>query len=119
MSDYFMRMIDQIGEMAAHFFDVDLDDDIHVSDVAHTVDEQLTAYLSVCLAEGKYNQGEDFLFTYAEKDRSTFVMYAGRLFYFQLLEKSDEELEKHDFSRAEVYQGVKDFALLFQEDEDE
>ncbi len=115
MSDYFMRMIDQIGEMARALADKDEGSEEHIISERSSKEENLTTRLLASLEQKQYNQGENILFEYAEEDRSAYVLYAGKLFYTKLLELTEAELEAEGFSRKEVYQGLKDFTALFKD----
>jgi len=120
MSDYLMRMIDQIGEMARAIFDrQDDSDDIHMTSESSAAVEPLTVLLMDLLEKGKYGKAEDALFSYVQNDRSAYVLYAGKTFYAKLAELSEDELARGNFSREEIYQGLKDFAVFFKEDDSE
>jgi hypothetical protein len=58
--------------------------------------------------EGNYNQAEDLIFAELEKNNSQEVYEIAIEFYNSLLEKSDELLIKNNFSKEEIYQGLKD-----------
>lgn len=58
--------------------------------------------------EGNYNKTEDLIFNELEVNSSPEVYAIALEFYNLLLEKSDEELLKSNFSREEVYRGLND-----------
>jgi hypothetical protein len=58
--------------------------------------------------EGEYNKAENLLFEELEKNKTKSIKDAGINFYNMLLEKSDEDLIKNNFSREEVFQGLND-----------
>lgn len=58
--------------------------------------------------EGNYNKAEDLLFDELENNNSPEVYEIAIEFYNSLLQKSDEELSKSNFSRKEIYQGLND-----------
>lgn len=58
--------------------------------------------------EENYNKAEDLIFDELEKNNSPEVYEIGIEFYNSLLEKSDEFLNQSNFSRKEIYQGLKD-----------
>ena len=117
MSDYLMRMIDQIGEMARNIFDKSEDNGIHMVSDQTASTETLTSFLFECLDKEMYNEGENALFCCAEKDQSSYVFYAGKMFYSKLADLSEEALARGNFSREEIYQGLRDFAGYFSEEE--
>lgn len=55
-----------------------------------------------------YNKAEDLIFDELEKNNSPKVYEAAVEFYNSLLEKSDEELNKSNFPRKEIYRGLDD-----------
>ena len=55
-----------------------------------------------------YNKAEDLIFQELEKNNSTEVYEVAIEFYNSLLKKSDEELNKRNFPRKEIYQGLDD-----------
>lgn len=58
--------------------------------------------------EGNYDKAEDLIFEELEKNDSPEVYEIAVEFYNALLKKSDEELNKCNFSRDEIYQGLDD-----------
>lgn len=58
--------------------------------------------------ERNYNKAEELIFDELEKNNSPEVYEVAIRFYNSLLEKSDEHLKQSDFSREEIYQGLKD-----------
>ncbi len=57
---------------------------------------------------GNYNKAEELIFDELEKNNALEVYEVAIEFYDSLLEKSDEELNKSNFSREEIYEGLKD-----------
>ena len=58
--------------------------------------------------EGDYNKAENLIFDELEKNNSPEVYEVTIEFYNSLLKKSDEELNKSNFSRKEIYRGLDD-----------
>ena len=58
--------------------------------------------------KGNYNKAEDLIFDELEKSNSSKVYEIGIEFYNSLLQKSNEHLIKSNFSREEIYQGLRD-----------
>jgi len=65
------------------------------------------------VGNGEYNKAENILFEALNKNNSQEIYQIALDFYKLLLEKSDEELKKGDFTREEVYQGMEDVKKLF------
>ncbi|BCZ44823.1 hypothetical protein psyc5s11_08900 [Clostridium gelidum] len=57
---------------------------------------------------GDYSKAEDLIFHELENNNSTEVYEVASEFYNTLLKKSDEELNKRNFPRKEIYQGLDD-----------
>lgn len=58
--------------------------------------------------EGNYNKAEDLIFDELKKNNSSEVYEIAIEFYNSLLKKTDEELNKRNFSREEIYKGLED-----------
>lgn len=69
----------------------------------------LVVTLKKMISEGRYNDGEDTLFQFAENEGSIDISDIGQWFYNQLSVKSDDKLLEKNFSRNEISQGLKDF----------
>ena len=68
--------------------------------------EQLLDKKDICAAE-------NYLFEKAEKFRGSPVFLKTALdFYLQVNKMSDEELEQHNFSRDEIFEGVKEMCRV-------
>ncbi|WP_297430717.1 DUF6483 family protein [Clostridium sp.] len=58
--------------------------------------------------EGNYNKAENLIFDELETNYSDEIYKIAIEFYKSLLEKSNELLNQSNFSREEIYQGLKD-----------
>lgn len=58
--------------------------------------------------EENFNKAEDLIFEELENNYSPEVYEIAAEFYNSLMKKSDEVLEKSDFTREEVYRGLED-----------
>ncbi|AWZ49924.1 hypothetical protein C3495_13805 (plasmid) [Clostridiaceae bacterium 14S0207] len=58
--------------------------------------------------EGNFNKAEDLIFYELKSNNSPEIYEIALQFYNSLLDKSDEDLEKSNFTRVEVYDGLKD-----------
>ena len=76
-------------------------------------DDMIYIVLKKLVAEGKFNEGENFLFEEAKKNITPRVFNIGTWFYEILNEKEDEELLKANFTREEIEDGLKDFKKIF------
>jgi len=57
---------------------------------------------------GNYNKAEDMIFYELQKNNSPEVYKVAIEFYDSLFKKSDEDLNKNNFSRDEIHQGLND-----------
>jgi poly-D-alanine transfer protein DltD len=62
--------------------------------------------------EGNYNKAENILFEEISKNKTDKMFQIAMDFYNLLLQQNDEKLKNGNFSREEVYQGIKDIKLL-------
>ena len=76
-------------------------------------DDMIYIVLKKLVAEGKFNEGENFLFEEAKKNITPRVFNIVTWFYETLNEKEDEELLKANFTREEIEDGLKDFKKIF------
>ncbi|HHD2754277.1 TPA: DUF6483 family protein [Clostridium perfringens] len=66
------------------------------------------------ISKGKIDEAEDMLFREAEKNPSMEVYEIGEKMYNLLYKKSEEELEKYNFSKEEIDLGLKDLKKLIE-----
>ena len=64
------------------------------------------------LKNEEYSSAEDILFDILQMDKSDRIMELGINFYNQLLTVENDELEKGNFSRFEIYQGIEELNRL-------
>ena len=74
----------------------------------------LQIILKLLVNNGEYNKAENILFEVLNKNNSLEIYQIAVGFYNLLLEKSDEELGKGNFTREEVYQGLEDIKKIFE-----
>ncbi|MBP1744916.1 MAG: hypothetical protein H6Q58_1894 [Firmicutes bacterium] len=68
----------------------------------------LPGVLKRLVSQGEYNKAEDMLFSEWSEDCSGEMYNIAVDFYGLLREKTDEELRRGNFSREEIYQGLKE-----------
>lgn len=68
--------------------------------------------LNRLVSEGNYNKAENMLFNEINNNNSHEMYQIAVDFYNLLLEKSDDELCRGNFSRKEVYQGLEDIKKI-------
>ncbi|EGT3615823.1 hypothetical protein FHH43_06160 [Clostridium perfringens] len=66
------------------------------------------------ISKGKIDEAEDMLFKEAEKNPSMEIYEIGEKMYSLLDKKSEEELEKYNFSKEEITLGLKDLKKLIE-----
>ena len=73
----------------------------------HHADDALFKQLLALIDEGKLNEAEDLLFEALQPDHKNLLLLAVD-FYQRLNQMSDEALERCQFSRQEIYDGLRD-----------
>lgn len=86
-------------------------EDINLDDIGSG--DILQIILKRLVNDGEYNKAEDMLFKEINKNNSEEIYQIAVNFYNVLLEKSDEELEKANFTRKEIYQGLQDIKNIY------
>ncbi|MDZ4992655.1 hypothetical protein GNF80_06655 [Clostridium perfringens] len=66
------------------------------------------------ISKGKIDEAEDMLFRETEKNPSMEIYEIGEKMYSLLYKKSEEELEKYNFSKEEIDLGLKDLKKLIE-----
>lgn len=79
----------------------------------NAMEEFLLIDIKRLVLEGDINKAEDTLFSYIEKNKELNVMFIAGEFYTMLMDMSDEELEKNNFSREEVSAGINEIREIF------
>ena len=111
-NDWIMRQINMLIQFAARVI-------FHKDSVEYEVPNQanLTGtddlYLKIqkLLQEGKICEAEDLLFENRTNTQEYLTLALD--FYQKLSKMSDEELEEHNFSRQEIYDGLKEILFRF------
>lgn len=108
------RLIDDFGKgMSKILFNKEKDKDGEKVDLENLdSNDTLLMLLKRLIYKGEYNKAEDLLFKELEKSKSNEIYNIGVKFYNLMLERSDEELEKGDFSRDEIYRGLEDMKMI-------
>lgn len=109
-NDWIMRQINMLVQFVARVVFKKDTVSYEIEDEAHLTDtDELYKKLQALQKEGKICEAEDLLF----ENRSNSDQYlALALDFYQTLSKmSDDELEQHNFSRQEVYDGLKEVVM--------
>ena len=61
----------------------------------------------------EYNKAENILFEEIKKNKSEKIYKIALDFYDLLMDQSDDKLKNGNFSREEIFQGLKDVNLIF------
>jgi hypothetical protein len=111
-NDWVMRQIDMLVQFAARVIfhkdavEYDVQDESNLTNT-----DDLYLKIQKLLKEGKICEAEDLLF---ENQNNTEEFLTLALDFYQKLSKmSDEELEQHNFSRQEIYDGLKEILFRF------
>lgn len=118
-NDYIMDMIEDFGQLLQNLFKEKAEHHEEVSTVNHDASLGEAGILGImlkrmCLA-GQINQAENMLFDAVEENPTEDYFYVALDFYKELSNMSDSELEKNDFSREEIKNGMQDIINLAKE----
>jgi hypothetical protein len=111
-NDWVMRQINMLVQFAARVIfhkdtvEYDIEDESNLTDT-----DDLYLKIQKLLQEGKICEAEDLLFE-NQSDTEAYLTLALD-FYQKLSKMSDEELEQHNFSRQEIYDGLKEVLFRF------
>lgn len=107
--DVLEKMIKDIGKMCAKvFFNKEEKNSEKINLEQMSSEDLFKIFFNKSFHEGNYNKAEDLIFDELQKNNSKEVREVAIEFYDSLLKKSDDELNKSNFTREEVYQGLKD-----------
>lgn len=111
--DYIMRMINDLARFLAKFF---FDKDMVVyklsDEESYTQTDYVHKQLLLLIKEGKINEAENLLFEKMDP-KSKKYMKSALDFYERLNNLDDQFLEKNNFSREEIGEGLKAIAKEF------
>ena len=109
--DYIMRLIHGIALVLARLLlGRQMEEEGEISSVLGREEKEKNDYLLKMIDEGKINEAEEILFDLLEysawddKQKAALAI----CFYDHVNEKEDEFLEKADFSRDEIMEGLED-----------
>lgn len=107
-SDWLMRQIEMIADTLARLlFNKKSESNFAVKDAAYNINTELWGKLLSLIEQKKFCEAENLLFSEIENGESFSIAIE---FYTKLNEFSDNELEDNNFSREEIYDGLKDIA---------
>jgi len=112
-NDWILDMVESFGKSMGKTI-LNVKDDPEPIVIENLTDKDiLLIALKKLISEKKFNEAEDVLFKYAETNNSNDILKAGQWFYWNLSQKSDNELVENDFNRDEIEQGLQDFKKYF------
>lgn len=107
--DYILRLTESVGKFAAKILFHKEPEEMESIALDSISRENIIPILVKRLTyDGKYNEAENIIFEELNKNPSEEIYDIAKMFYNTLLAKSDQELEKANFSREEVYLGLSD-----------
>lgn len=106
------KLINELGKSIAKtaLHKEDSRKDININEIGSG--DILQIIIKRLVDSGEYNKAENILFQELSDNNSEAIYQIAINFYNSLLEKSNEELEKADFTRDEVYQGLDDIEKM-------
>lgn len=112
-NDYILRLIQSttkfLAKVALNKESKEVED---ISFEALSGQDILPILVKRLIYECKYNEAENIIFDELDKNPSEGIYEIAKSFYSSLLAKSDEELEKANFPRDEVYLGLSDLEKI-------
>lgn len=115
--DYIQRVIKSIGQMAIAIGigkrAVDSIIDEEKETVAITEDELLEIMIGKCLSEGKINEAENMIFEAMKSRKSAKDLEIALSFYEEINKWDEDKLEKYNFSKQEIVEGLEDVKKLY------
>ncbi|MDZ5252118.1 DUF6483 family protein [Clostridium sp. LIBA-8841] len=114
-NDYILDLAESLGKKLGKLVHDAKEDSEPIAIENLTDKDILTLNLKKMISKGEYNEAENLLFSYLNT-KNTYnledLIIVANWFYNELSLKSDENLNLHNFSRAEIYQGLEDFKNL-------
>lgn len=115
--DYLKRVIKGIGQMLIAIsigksaIESNIDEDKHT--VAISEDDLLELMIKRYISDGKINEAENMLFEAIISRKSVKDLEIALYFYEEINKWDEHKLEKFNFSRQEVVEGLKDVKKLY------
>lgn len=106
-NDWIMRQINMLVQFVARVVfkkdtvSYDIEDEDHLTDT-----DELYQKIQALLKEGKICEAEDLLFDNYTDSKEYLTLALD--FYQTISKMTDDELEQHNFSRQEIYDGLKE-----------
>lgn len=112
-NDYMLDMVEAFGKNLGKTL-CDEKEEIEPIIIENLSDKDIMlVILRKMIHEEKFNEAEDTLFEFLEKDKSNDVKEIGEWFYKELSLKDDDILNKNSFNREEIVKGLEDFLKNF------
>lgn len=107
--DYMMRMIKEaVRALVRMISGGDLSSyELPSSESDYTEEDRLYEQLVSLANQGKINESENLLFENIQMEK---IFSIGMNYYLYINEFSDQQLDKMNYSREEIVEGIKDFA---------
>lgn len=115
-NDYIIKQIDiLINFLAKVLFKKDSAQFHNIKDENGNITDTGQLYLKLhgLIDNGQINDAEDLLFSEIEKEQRLDYLELAVDFYNYLNEKDDNFLEEYDFSRQEIFDGMKDIQKIY------
>jgi len=114
--DYMKRIIKGIGELLIGIFigknGIENNINQENQDVRISEDELLEFMIKRYISDGKINEAENMLFEAIKSNKSQKNLGVALFFYDEIDKWSEEKLVKHNFSKHEIKEGLKDLKSL-------
>lgn len=106
--DFIMRQVEDMTRFLSLliFGKSSSSEEVDLEEYYGSGEHSLRNTLQQMIDEGNINRAEDLLFEAIEREPSKGNFAVALAFYKTLSELEDEELEAHDFSRQEIFEGL-------------
>ncbi len=117
-NDYILRMIEDMGRFLRNITHQDQGEEEEYPVLDENGNFSQTDFLGYrlnrLLAEKKVNEAENLLFETIEQDPQPAYLKVALNFYEDLHDMPEDELEACDFSREEIYEGLRSLCRWYQ-----
>lgn len=112
-NDLILDMVESLGRNIGKSIFDEKDDSEKIVIENFCDKDMLLLILKKMILENKYNEAENTLFKFANRNKDYDFSEIVLWFYNELSLQNDEVLENNNFSRDEINQGLEDFKRIF------
>ena len=110
--DFLLDLAESLGKNIANSITNAKNDSDRISIESLSDKDMIFIILKKMISEKKYNEAENILFEFIEKNKNDLISETVEWFYKELSSKSDKDLLENNFSREEIELGLNDFKKI-------